>query len=181
MTTPLEPIPNWSDDEKPSMPGSPSTPRHSGPVRVAYIATALLLGITGGLGNALISANLPSIQGELGLTPIEAAWLPAAYLMVNVSTSLLLFKFRQQFGLRLFARQPDVAQHVVIQPGKPLPLPPQRDPVENLRPETLPRLQRTAGQGRGMIHFTLLFVMCLSGSISSLDGICRIMQNKGNE
>lgn len=103
MTMPLEPIPNWTDDEKPSMPGSPSTPRHSGPVRVAYIATAVLLGITGGLGNALISANLPSIQGELGLTPVEAAWLPAAYLMVNISTSLLLFKFRQQFGLRLFA------------------------------------------------------------------------------
>ena len=57
MTTLLEPIPNWTDDEKPSMPGSPSTPRHSDPVRVAYIATALLLGITGGLGNALISAN----------------------------------------------------------------------------------------------------------------------------
>lgn len=103
MNTPLEPIPNWTDDEKPSMPGSPSTPHHSPPVRVAYMLIALLLGITGGLGNALVSANLASIQGDLGLTPVEAAWLPAAYLMVNISTSLILVKFRQQFGLRLFA------------------------------------------------------------------------------
>lgn len=103
MNTPLEPVPNWSEDEKPSMPGSPSTPRHSTPVRLAYAAIALLLGITGGLGNALVSANLPSIQGQLGLTPVEGAWLPAAYLMVNVSANLLLFKFRQQFGLRRFA------------------------------------------------------------------------------
>ncbi|MDX3910174.1 MAG: MFS transporter [Sphingobium sp.] len=103
MNAPLEPIPNWTDDEKPSMPGSPSTPKHSNPIRAAYIAIAFLLGITGGLGNALVSANLQNIQGSLGLTPVEAAWLPAAYLMVNISTSLILFKFRQQFGLRRFA------------------------------------------------------------------------------
>ncbi|WP_242154221.1 MFS transporter [Sphingomonas sp. BAUL-RG-20F-R05-02] len=102
-SAPLEPVPNWSDDEKPSMPGSPSTPNHSVPVRLAYGAIALLLGITGGLGNALVSANLPNIQGQLGLTPVEGAWLPAAYLMVNVSANLVLFKFRQQFGLRRFA------------------------------------------------------------------------------
>ena len=103
MNAPLEPIPNWTEDEKPSMPGSPSTPRHSAPVRVIYALIALLLGITGGLGTALVSANLPSIQGQLGLTPVQGAWLPAAYLMVNVSTNLILFKFRQQYGLRLFA------------------------------------------------------------------------------
>lgn len=103
MSTPLEPIPNWTDEEKPSMPGSPSTPKHTPPVRVAYITIAFLLGITGGLGNALVSANLQNIQGSLGLTPVQAAWLPAAYVMVNISTSLILLKFRQQFGLRLFA------------------------------------------------------------------------------
>jgi MFS family permease len=85
------------------MPGSPSTPLHSNPVRAAYALVAVLLGITGGLGNALFSANLPNIQGHLGLTPTQGAWLPAAYLMVNVSTSLLLIKFRQQYGLRRFA------------------------------------------------------------------------------
>jgi MFS family permease len=85
------------------MPGSPSTPLHSNPVRAAYALVALLVGITGGLGNALFTANLPNIQGHLGLTPTLGAWLPAAYLMVNVSTSLLLIKFRQQYGLRRFA------------------------------------------------------------------------------
>ncbi|MDT1842350.1 MFS transporter, partial [Acinetobacter baumannii] len=29
-------------------------------------------------------------------------WLPAAYVMANASMNLLLVKFRQQFGLRLF-------------------------------------------------------------------------------
>ncbi|MGQ7864016.1 MFS transporter [Pseudomonas sp. 32A] len=85
------------------MPGSPSTPYHSPLVRLAYALVATLLAITGGLGNALISANLANIQGHLGLTPSEAAWLPAAYLMVNLSTALLLVKFRQQYGLRRFA------------------------------------------------------------------------------
>jgi hypothetical protein len=70
--------------------------------RLAYALVALLVGITGGLGNALVSANLPAIQGQLGLTPAEAAWLPAAYVMVNVTANLLVFKFRQQYGMRLF-------------------------------------------------------------------------------
>jgi MFS family permease len=99
----LEPTPDWSEEERPSMPGSPSTPGHSPPVRLAYALIAILLGLTGGLGTALISANLPGIQGELGLTPVQGAWLPAAYIMVNISANLLLFKFRQQFGLRRFA------------------------------------------------------------------------------
>jgi MFS family permease len=103
VNKPLEPTPNWTDDERPSLPGSPSTPQHSVGVRFAYIFVAFLLGITSGLGNALFSANLSNIQGTLGLTPVEAGWLPAAYMMVNISTSLLLVKFRQQFGLRLFA------------------------------------------------------------------------------
>jgi hypothetical protein len=34
-----------------------------------------------GLSNGFITANLPLIQGEYGLTPSEAAWLPAAYVM----------------------------------------------------------------------------------------------------
>ncbi|WP_067706378.1 MFS transporter [Erwinia sp. ErVv1] len=99
----LKPLPDWTDDEKPSMPGSPSTPSHSFPIRIAYGLVALLIGLTGGLGTALVSANLPAIQGSLGLTPVEGSWLTAAYLMVNVSANLLVFKFRQQYGMRLFA------------------------------------------------------------------------------
>ncbi len=48
------------------MPGSPSTPLHSNPVRLAYALVAMLVGITGGLGNALFSANLAAIQGGAG-------------------------------------------------------------------------------------------------------------------
>lgn len=86
------------------MPGSAASLAHSGPRRFAYALVALLLALTGGLGNALVSANLPQIQGHLGLTPVQGQWLVAAYLMTNVSANILLFKFRQQFGLRLFAQ-----------------------------------------------------------------------------
>jgi MFS family permease len=99
----LRPIPNWEEHEKPTLPGSASMPYHTPAVRLAYALVAILVGITGGLGNALVSANLPTIQGQLGLTPSEATWLPAAYVMVNITVNLLVFKFRQQYGLRLFA------------------------------------------------------------------------------
>ena len=98
----LKPTPDWEEHEKPTLPGSASMPYHTPAVRLAYALVALLVGITGGLGNALVSANLPTIQGQLGLTPSEATWLPAAYVMVNVTANLLVFKFRQQYGLRLF-------------------------------------------------------------------------------
>ncbi|CAD2263021.1 hypothetical protein PSEUDT2_00136 [Stutzerimonas stutzeri] len=99
----LAPVPRWEPHERPSMPGSPAILLHSPPRRLAYAAVAVLVGLTGGLGNALFIANLPAIQGDLGLTPGQGAWLPAAYFMVNVSTNLLLIKVRQQYGLRHFA------------------------------------------------------------------------------
>lgn len=99
----LEPTPNWTDDERPTIPGSPSTPYHAPPVRLAYFLVGLLVGVTGGLGNAFIAANLPNIQGDLGLTPVEGAWLAAVYIMFNVTSNLILFKCRQQFGIRTFA------------------------------------------------------------------------------
>ena len=93
---------NWQPHEKPSLPGSPSTPLHPGHKRLAYALVGLLVAITGGLGNSLVIANLPYLQGALGATTAEMAWLPAAYVMTNVSMNLLLVKFRQQFGLRAF-------------------------------------------------------------------------------
>ncbi|WP_085656572.1 MFS transporter [Pseudomonas sp. B11(2017)] len=93
---------NWQPHEKPSLPGSPSTPLHSNPKRLAYALVGLLVALTGGLGNSLVVANLPYLQGALGATTAEMAWLPAAYVMTNVSMNLLLVKFRQQFGLRAF-------------------------------------------------------------------------------
>ena len=92
----------WLPHEKPTLPGSPSTPLHSPAKRLAYGLVGLLVAITGGLGNALVTANLVFLQGALGATTAEMAWLPAAYVMTNVSMNLLLVKFRQQFGLRAF-------------------------------------------------------------------------------
>ncbi|MCS0706498.1 MFS transporter [Massilia aurea] len=84
------------------LPGSPSTPAHTTKLRLAYLAVGILVTITGGLGNALVAVNLINLQGVLGAYQTETAWLPAAYVMANASMNLLLVKFRQQFGLRLF-------------------------------------------------------------------------------
>jgi MFS family permease len=92
----------WHPDEKPMLPGSPSTPDHPTWLRVVYLLVGILVTLTGGLGNALVSVNLVNLQGALGAYATETAWLPAAYVMTNVSMNLLLVKFRQQFGLRLF-------------------------------------------------------------------------------
>jgi MFS family permease len=92
----------WAPDEKPMLPGSPSTPAHPTKLRLAYLAVGILVTITGGLGNALVAVNLINLQGVLSAYQTETAWLPAAYVMANASMNLLLVKFRQQFGLRLF-------------------------------------------------------------------------------
>jgi MFS family permease len=92
----------WQPHERPTLPGSPSTPLHPTSKRLAYALVGVLVALTGGLGNSLVIANLPYLQGSLGATTAEMAWLPAAYVMTNVSMNLLLVKFRQQFGLRAF-------------------------------------------------------------------------------
>jgi MFS family permease len=90
--------------ERPFMPGSPATPDHPTARRYAYLVVGILLGLAGGFANGLLTANLPQIQGALGLTPVEGGWLTAIYSMTNVCMSLLLIKFRQQFGLQRFTR-----------------------------------------------------------------------------
>lgn len=86
------------------MPGSPATPAHPVPRRVGYFAIGVLVALTAGLSNGLLIGNLPQIQGALGLTSVQAAWLTAAYSMTNVCTSFMLIKFRQQFGLQRLTR-----------------------------------------------------------------------------
>ena len=67
-----------------------------------YGFTAVIIGVTGALGNAIVAANLPYIQGSLGLDLSEVAWLPAAYLVTNAITGCVLVKYRQEFGVRSF-------------------------------------------------------------------------------
>jgi MFS family permease len=92
----------WLPHERPVLPGSPSSPIHPMPRRVAFFIVGFIVAVTGGLGNALVSVNLPYLQGSLGVYSAEIQWLPAAYVMANVSMNLLLVKFRQQYGLKLF-------------------------------------------------------------------------------
>ncbi|WP_455813363.1 MFS transporter [Pseudomonas graminis] len=84
------------------LPGSPSTPLHPPHKRIAFGIVGLLICITGALSNALVTANLTNLQGVFGAYNNEIAWLPAVYVMGNISINLLLVKFRQQFGLRVF-------------------------------------------------------------------------------
>ncbi|MDB5710748.1 MAG: conserved rane protein of unknown function [Sphingomonas bacterium] len=90
--------------ERPTLPGSPANPDHPSRRRAAYFAIGCLIGITAGLGNALVLVNLNFAQGTLGLTTDESAWLTAAYFMTNMTANLLLVKYRQQFGLQPFIR-----------------------------------------------------------------------------
>lgn len=92
----------WGPGEKPMLPGSPSTPLHPTHKRIAFGIIGLLISITGALSNALVTANLTNLQGVFGVYSNEIAWLPAVYVMGNISINLLLVKFRQQFGLRAF-------------------------------------------------------------------------------
>ncbi|MEG3166657.1 MFS transporter [Sphingomonas sp. LB3N6] len=96
---------NWqfAEHERPILPGSPGSPLHPRHRQIAYALIGILLGLTVGFGNALISANTYTLQGALGLDPAEIAWLPTVYVMTNVSINLLMIKFRAQFGLRPFA------------------------------------------------------------------------------
>ncbi|ROP62262.1 MFS transporter [Enterobacter sp. BIGb0383] len=101
MSDPYAPR-DWASHEKPMLLGSPSTPVHSTPKRIAYGIVGLLVCITGALGNAMVAANLQNLQGTFAAWSTEIAWLPAVYVMTNVSINLLLVKFRQQYGLRAF-------------------------------------------------------------------------------
>ncbi|MEG8025116.1 MFS transporter [Sphingomonas aurantiaca] len=93
----------FAEHERPALPGSPGSPLHPRHRQIAYALIGILLGLTVGFGNALISANTYTLQGALGLDPAEIAWLPTVYVMTNVSINLLMIKFRAQFGLRPFA------------------------------------------------------------------------------
>jgi len=88
--------------ERPVLPGSPATPDHTTPWRLAYAFVGILVALTGSLGNAAVTADLPQLAGALGVTMTEAAWLPVVFVMTNACMNLLLVKFRMQYGLRLF-------------------------------------------------------------------------------
>jgi MFS family permease len=89
--------------ERALLPGAPATPVHPWKRRVLYGLIGVLVGIVGGLGNAIVSSNIPYLQGALGLDLAQMAWLPTAYVIANVSVGAAMVKYRQRFGLRSFA------------------------------------------------------------------------------
>lgn len=90
--------------EQPLMAGSPATPAHPQRRAAAYVLIGILLSITAGLSNGLLLANLPQIQGALGLTSQEGAWLITVYAVGNASMSMLVVKSRQQLGMQRTSR-----------------------------------------------------------------------------
>ena len=90
-------------DQRPAVPGGPARPAHPPPRRVAYGIVGTVLGLTSGLGNALIQVNSTNLQGALGADAYQLAWIPTAYVTSYITTNLLLTRLRQKFGLRPYA------------------------------------------------------------------------------
>lgn len=82
----------------------PAAETISVPRLALYTLASLTFGLAQGLGNNLVAANLQAVQGTFGATTNEAAWLMAAYSSTSITASLLLWKLRTQFGLRLVAK-----------------------------------------------------------------------------
>jgi MFS family permease len=89
--------------EQSSFGGGPASPWQPHWRRPICATVGILIGLAGGLGNALVSVNTSMLLGSLGLETNEMAWLPTVYSMTYLTMNLLLVRFRQQFGLRLFS------------------------------------------------------------------------------
>jgi MFS family permease len=94
----------FGPNERPLILGGTFNPAHPPSRMLSYFAIGILTAITAGLGNALISVNLPYIQGALGLYSDEGAWLSTAFVMTNVCANLLLVRIRIQFGVENFVK-----------------------------------------------------------------------------
>ena len=89
----------FSPEEKPLFPGSPYFARHTLRNRLLYAVSAAVMALGSGLGNGMITANLTSISGEMGLYVAEANILLAVYVAFNATANLMLVKARMQFGI----------------------------------------------------------------------------------
>lgn len=89
----------FTQEERPATPGSPFSPRLSARRRVAYVGIAILTGTCSTFANALVTVNVGTIAGSLGLYVEQASWLPAIYVAMNASANLTLVKARAQFGI----------------------------------------------------------------------------------
>ena len=72
-------------------------------IALAYIAAAIVIGLTQGLAQSFVTTNIAQIAGELGVTTTQATWLSVAFAAPRASMPILLIKIRTQYGLRRFA------------------------------------------------------------------------------
>lgn len=105
MTATEQPVPAAAEQPaRPIYPGAPPPqPPKPLPQLLLYMFAATVIGITQGVGMSFISVTIQQIAGPLKATTAEASWLMAAYLAPNATLTLILFKMRQQFGIRRFA------------------------------------------------------------------------------
>lgn len=68
----IETPPDWTPDERPTLPGSPAAIAHSRPKRFLYLFIGLFVAIAASLSNGFITANLPIIQGGIWFNPIRS-------------------------------------------------------------------------------------------------------------
>lgn len=97
----------------PAAPAPPAPPDMPLRRALAYMGAAVVLALTQGLGQGFVSANIPQIAGDLGVTATEASWLMAAYMIPRATLPVMLIKIRTQFGLRRFAEVGIVAYVLV--------------------------------------------------------------------
>ena len=71
---------------------------------LGFFLCSFLFGLTSGLSNNLVAVNIQAAQAQFGATTNEALWLTAAYTSTSVTATLMLWKFRTQYGIRLFAQ-----------------------------------------------------------------------------
>ena len=85
--------------ERPLFPGSPYSPAHPPLRRLAYACLGLATGVCSTFANSLVTVNLPSLGGGLGVYVVQLSWLPAIYVAFNATANLGLIKARAQFGI----------------------------------------------------------------------------------
>lgn len=92
-------------DTTSTAPATPPAPPPPLPLRAGwpYFVAAVVIGLSQGLGQGFVSANIPQFAGDLGVSVTDASWLMAAYMIPRASLPLMLVKIRTQFGLRRFA------------------------------------------------------------------------------
>jgi hypothetical protein len=89
----------FAPEERPLFPGSPFSPSHPIPRRLAYGAIGVVVASATTFTNALINVNVPSLSGPLGVYVAQASLLPAIYVAMNATGNLTLVKARTQFGI----------------------------------------------------------------------------------